>query len=57
MNEITRKNCYKCDLEIIINNDSQYFLINLRDLEAETESNWLNIFNRQGNSSTLKYRV
>ena len=57
MNEITRKNCYKCDLEIIINNDSQYFLINLRDLEGETESNWLNIFNRQGNSSTLKYRV
>ena len=57
MNEITRKNCYKCDLEIIINNDSQYFLINLRDLESETESNWLNIFNRQGNSSTLKYRV
>ena len=57
MNEITRKNCYKCDLEIIMNNDSQYFLINLRDLEAETESNWLNIFNRQGNSSTLKYRV
>ena len=57
MNEITRKNCYKGDLEIIINNDSQYFLINLRDLEAETESNWLNIFNRQGNSSTLKYRV
>ena len=57
MNEITKKNCYKCDLEIIINNDSQYFLINLRDLEGETESNWLNIFNRQGNSSTLKYRV
>ena len=57
MNEITRKNCYKCDLEIIINNDSQYFLINLRDLQGETESNWLNIFNRQGNSSTLKYRV
>ena len=57
MNEITRKNCYKYDLEIIINNDSQYFLINLRDLEGETESNWLNIFNRQGNSSTLKYRV
>ena len=57
MNEITRKNCYKCDLEIIINNDSHDFLINLRDLEGETESNWLNIFNRQGNSSTLKYRV
>ena len=56
MNEITRKNCYKCDLETIINNDSQYFWINLRDFEADTESNRLNIFNKQGNSSTLKYR-
>ena len=56
MNEITRKNCYKCNLVIIIN-DSQYFWINLRDFEAETESNWLNMFNKQGNSSTLKYRM
>ena len=56
MLEITRKNCYKCDLETIINNDSQYFWINLRDFEAETESKWLNIFNKQGNSSTLKYK-
>ena len=56
MNEITRKNCYKCDLETIINDDSQYFWINLRDFEAETESNWLNIFNKQEHSSTLKYR-
>ena len=48
MLEITRKNCYKCDLETIINNDRQYFWINLRDFEAETESNWLNIFNKQG---------
>ena len=54
--EITRKNCYKCDLETIINNDSRYFWINLRDFEAETESKWLNIFNKKGNSSTLKYR-
>ena len=44
MLEITRKNCYKCDLETFINNDSQYFWINLRDFEAEAESNWLNIF-------------
>ena len=29
MLEITRKNCYKCDLETIINNDRQYFWINL----------------------------
>ena len=56
MLEITRKNCYKCDLETIIDNNSQYFWINLRDFEAETESNWLNIFNKQGNKSTLKYR-
>ena len=56
MFEITRKNCFKCDLETIINNDSQYFWINLKDFEVETESKWLNIFNKHGNSSTLKYR-
>ena len=57
MLEITRKNCFKCDLEtIIINNNSQYFWINLKDFEVETESKWLNIFNKHGNSSTLKYR-
>ena len=55
MLEITSKNCYKCDLETIIDNNSQYFWINLRDLEVETESKWLNIFNKQGNKSTLKY--
>ena len=55
MLEITRKNCYKCDLEtIIFPNDNQYFWINLKDFE--TESNWQNIFNKYGNSSTLKYR-
>ena len=46
MLEITRKNCYKCDLETIIANDSQY----------ETERNWESIFNKYRNSSTLKYR-
>ena len=56
MLEITRKNCYKCDLETIIDNNSQYFWINLRDFEVETESKWLNIFNKHGNKSTLKYR-
>ena len=56
MLEIARKNRFKCDLETIIINDSQYFWINLRDFEAETESKWLNIFNKQGNSSALKYR-
>ena len=56
MLEITRKNCFKCDLETIIDNNSQYFWINLRDFEVETESKWLNMFNKQGNKSTLKYR-
>ena len=56
MLEITIKNCYKCDLETIINNDSQYFWINLRDFEAEAERNWQNIFNKYSNSSTLKHR-
>ena len=46
MLEITIKNCYKCDLETIINNDSQYFWINLRDFETETESKGLNILNK-----------
>ena len=57
MLEITRKNCFKCDLEtIIINNNSQYFWINLKDFEVETERKWLNIFNKHGHSSTLKHR-
>ena len=56
MLEITRKNCYKCDLETIIKNNSQYFWINLKDFEVETERSWINIFNKYGNSSTLKYR-
>ena len=56
MIEITRKNCHKCDLETVTNNDSQCFWINIRDFEAETESKWQNIFNKQGNASTVKYR-
>ena len=56
MLEITRKNCYKCDLETINENNSQYFWINLKDFEAETERSWIDIFNKYGNSSTLKYR-
>ena len=56
MLEITIKTCYKCDLEIIDLNNSQYFRINLKDFEVETERNWRNIFNKYGNSSTLKYR-
>ena len=42
MLEITSKNCYKCDLETIIDSNGEYF--------------WLNIFNEHGNKSTLKYR-
>ena len=56
MLEITKKNCYKCDLETNIDNNNQYFWINLRYFEAETESMWLNIFNKHGNKSTLKHR-
>ena len=56
MLEIARNNCYKCDLETIIDNNSQHFWINLRDFEAETESKWLNMFNKHDNKSTLKYR-
>ena len=57
MLEITKKNCYKCNLETVIdNNNSQYFWINLRDFEIETENKQLNIFNKYGNKSTLKYR-
>ena len=54
--KITRKNYYKCNLETIIDNISQYFWINLRDFEAKTESKWLKMFNKYGNKSTLKYR-
>ena len=57
MLDITRKNCYKCDLETIIgSNGSQYFWINLKYFEVDTECNWWNAFNKYGNSSTLKYR-
>ena len=54
--EITSKNCYKWGLETIINSDGQYFWINLRDFKVETESKWLNIFNKHSNKSTLKYK-
>ena len=54
--EITKKNCYKCDLETVIDNNSQYLWINLKDFKAETERKWLNMFNKHGNKSTLKCR-
>ena len=56
MLEITSKNCYKCDLETIIDSNGEYFWINLSDFEVETESKRLNTFNKYGNKSTLKYR-
>ena len=56
MLEITKKDCYKCGLETITPNESQYFWINLKDFEAETERIWQNNFNKYGNPSTLKYR-
>ena len=56
MSEITSKNCYKCDLETIIDNNGQYFWINLRDFEVETESKWINIFHKHLKKSSLKYR-
>ena len=56
MLEITSKNCYKCNLEAIIDNNGECFCINLQDFEVETKSKWLNIFNKHGNKSTLKYR-
>ena len=42
--QITSKNCYKWDLETIIDSNSQYFWINLRNFEVETESKCLDIF-------------
>ena len=56
MLEMTRRNCYNCDLETIIKNTSQYFWIDLKDFEVETERSLINIFKKYGNSSTLKYR-
>ena len=56
MLEITSKNYYKCNLETIIDNNGEYFWINLRDFEVETESKWLNIFNKHGNKSNLNIK-
>ena len=56
MFEITSKNCYKCALKTIIDSNGEYIWINLRDFEVETKSKWLNIFNKLGNKSILKYR-
>ena len=52
MFEVTKKNFCKCDLETVIDNNSQYFWINVRDFDIETESKWPNIFNKHGDKST-----
>ena len=52
MLEITTDNCYKCDLETIIDpNNNQYFWINRRDLEIESKRNWQAIFDKCKDSS------
>ena len=52
MLEITIDNCYKCDLETIIDpNNSQYFLINRKDLEIERKRNSQAIFDKCKDSS------
>ena len=57
MLEITIDNCYKCDLETIIDpNNSQYFWINRRDLEIESNSSWQAIFDKCKDSLRQKYR-
>ena len=57
MLEITIDSCYKCDLETINDpNNSQYFLINRRDLEIEIKRNWQVIFDKYKDLSTQKYR-
>ena len=57
MLEITIDNCYKCDLETIIDpNNSQYFWINRRDLEIESKRNWQAIFDKSKDSLRQKYR-
>ena len=45
MLEVTKMSCYKCDLETVIDNNSQYFWINLRDFQAETESGLKSLIN------------
>ena len=39
MFEVTRKNCYKCDLETVNDNNSPYFWINVRNFDQSTLKN------------------
>ena len=55
--EITIDNCHNYNLETIIDpNNSQYFLINRRDLEIESKRNWQAVFDKCKDSSRQKYR-
>ena len=57
MLEITIDNCYKCDLETMIDpNNSQYFWINRRDLEIESKRYWQAIVDKCKDSSSQKYK-
>ena len=57
MLEITIDNCNNCDLQTIIDpNNTQYFQINIRDLEIETKRNWQVIFDKCSDSLSQKYR-
>ena len=57
MLEITIDNCYKWDLETFNDpNNSQYFWINRRDFEIETERNWHVISDKYKDLPTQKYR-
>ena len=57
MSEITIDNCYKCNLETIVDpNNSQYFWINRRNLEIESKRNWQVIFDKHKDSLRQKYR-
>ena len=57
MLEIAIDNCQKCDLETVIDpKNSQYFLINRRDLEIERKRNWQVFFNKCKDSLRQKYR-
>ena len=57
MLEITIDNCYKCDLETMIDpNNSQYFWINGRDLEIESKRYWQAIVDKCKDSSSQKYK-
>ena len=57
MLKISMGNCYKCDLETVVNpNNSKYFCMNRRDLEIKSKHNWQVIFVKHKDSLRQKYR-